>query len=93
MTTPTAGLNSQTGAPGIPVAALDINQIGGYVHNPVSASTVLYVDPTGPASTTANGTTMALNPGQTFYAIPESTLQVSVAATDANHQFVAVQWQ
>ncbi|HXB11575.1 MAG TPA: hypothetical protein VNZ45_06295 [Bacteroidia bacterium] len=90
---PTAGLANVTPVtPGTPVNALDIALVGGYVFNPLNAPGNLLVDPTGPASTAANGTTMALPPGQPFYAIPDSTMYVSVASTFPSHQFVAVQW-
>jgi hypothetical protein len=93
MATPVRGLANQTPAtPGTSINALGHLISGGYVSNPSTALSVLYVDPTGPASTAANGTTMGLVPGQTFYAIPNSTLPVSVASTEASHQFVAVQW-
>lgn len=93
MATPTAGLASATpGTPGQPINALAANLTGGYILNPSTAPGLLYVDPTGPASTTANGTTLALPPGQPFYVIPGSTLPVSVASTFPTHQFVSVQW-
>lgn len=92
--TPTAGLASVTSpTPGTPINALDVNLAGGYIFNPVNAQGPLYVDPTGPASTTANGTTLALEAGQTFYAIPYSTLPVSVASTLSSQSFVCVQWE
>jgi hypothetical protein len=93
MATPTAGLTGQTPIiPGNPVNALAANLSGGYILNPATAPGLLYIDPTGPASISANGTTLALPPGQPFYAIPGSTLPVSVASTFPNHQFVSVQW-
>lgn len=94
MSIPTAGLAFITSAtPGTPVNALDANIEGGYILNPIDAPGNLYIDPTGPASTTANGTTSALPPGQPFYAISGSTVPVSVASQVANHQFVSVQWK
>jgi hypothetical protein len=91
--TPTPGLASSTPAiPGQPINALAINLTGGYISNPINAPAPLYVDPTGPASTTVNGTSMALAPGSTYYAIPVSTLPVSVASNVPNHNFVSVQW-
>ena len=94
MSVPTAGLAYITpSTPGHPINALDANLEGGYILNPIDAPGTLYVDPTGPASTTANGTTTALPPGQPFYAISQSTVPVSVASQVANHQFVSVQWK
>jgi hypothetical protein len=93
MTIPTAGLAFVCSAtPGTPVNGLGTNLTGGYILNPISAPGTLYVDPTGPASTSANGTTSGLSPGQSFYAIAGSTVPVSVASSFANHQFVSVQW-
>lgn len=91
--TPIPGLANQTPSiPGQPINALAVNLSGGYIYNPADAPTVLYVDPTGPASTVPNGSSMALAPGSTYYAIPASTLPVSVASTVPSHQFVSVQW-
>jgi hypothetical protein len=93
MATPTPGIASQTPAiPGQSVNALSPNLTGGYIFNPADAPTYLYVDPTGPASTVANGTSMALAPGSPYYAIPGSTLPVSCASNVPNHTFVSVQW-
>jgi hypothetical protein len=92
-TTPTPGIGTTTPAiPGSPIDSLSPNLTGGYIFNPANAPGPLYVDPTGPASVAFNGTSMALTPGSTFYAIPGSTLPVSVASNSASHQFVAVQW-
>jgi hypothetical protein len=94
MSIPTAGLAFITPiTPGQPINALDANLEGGYILNPIDAPGTLYVDPTGPASTSANGTTTALPPGQPFYAISGSTVPVSAASQFASHQFVCVQWK
>ena len=93
MTTPIGGLAWQTpSTPGLPINALANNLIGGYIANPIDAPAYLLIDPTGPASPIANGTTMAIIPGQTFFAIPGSTLPMSVASSIADHQFISVQW-
>jgi hypothetical protein len=93
MALPTAGLASQTPAtPGEPIDVLPAGLMGGYITNPEFATGPLYVDPVTDASTTGNGTTLALPPGQTFFAIANSTLPVSVASDEANHSFIAVQW-
>jgi hypothetical protein len=94
MSIPTAGLAYITPTvPGQPVNALDASLSGGYILNPSDAPGPLYIDPTGPAAVQANGTTSALQPGQTFFAIEGSTLPVSVASLFASHQFVCVQWK
>jgi hypothetical protein len=93
MAIPIRGLASQTPpTPGQAVNALSPGLIGGYINNPITNTQNLYVDPTQPASTNANGTTMILVPGQTFHAIPNSTLHVSVASQIPNHPFIAIQW-
>jgi hypothetical protein len=93
MTTPTKGPAFRTGAAGTPINGLDANLAGGYIVNPLNAGVSLLVDPTGPASTVANGSTLAIPPGQPFYAIAGSTLPVSVVSTLDNHTFVSVQWK
>jgi hypothetical protein len=99
MSTPIAGPASQTGTPGIPVTAIQSNQAGGYIVNPllaadqgIAAAEVLFVNQVGPSDTQANGTTIALQPGQSYTVIPNTTTPVSVAALSANHKFTAVQW-
>ena len=94
MTTPTPGLAFITPATaGTPINALDTGLGGGYIVNPASSTANLNVDPTGPASLTANGTTLSLPPGQTFFAIPNSTIPVSVVSSIPDHFFVSVQWK
>lgn len=94
MTIPTVGLAFVCSTtPGQAVNALDANLAGGYVENPLTAPGNLYVDPTGPASTSANGTTSAIAPGQSFNAIPYSQVPVSVASNFPSHQFISVQWR
>jgi hypothetical protein len=100
MSTPVAGLISQTSStPGIPGNAISPNQSGGYIVNPAAAADqglavaeVLFVNQVGNATTNANGTTIALQPGQSYTVIPLTTTAVSVAALSANHKFTAVQW-
>ncbi len=99
-TTPVAGLVTQTSATsGIPSNAISANQSGGYIVNPISAADqglgapeVLYVNQVGPATVVANGTTIALQPGQSYTVIPQTTTPVSVAALSGNHKFTAVMW-
>lgn len=100
MSTPIAGLATQTPAsPGIPINAIAANQTGGYIVNPVLAADqglasaeVLYVNQVGPCDVQANGTTIALQPGQSYTVIPNTTTPVSVASASGNHKFTAVQW-
>jgi hypothetical protein len=103
MATPVQGLAVQTGpTPGTPVTAIDVNQAGGYVVNPVSAvdqgqaaaaqPAILYVNQVTGAGLVANGTCIALQPGQSYTIIPNTTTPVSVASPIANHLFTAVMW-
>lgn len=100
MATPVIGLATQTsGTPGQAVNAIDVNQAGGYIVNPVSGADqglaspeVLYVDQVGAAHTAANGTTLALAPGQSYTVIPNTVTPVSVASASAAHKFTAVMW-
>jgi hypothetical protein len=100
MTTPVPGLATQTpSTANQPIAAIDVNQAGGYITNPIqpadqglATAEPLYVNQVGPATTLANGTTIALQPGQTYSVIPYTTTQVSVASASPNHKFTAVQW-
>jgi hypothetical protein len=100
MTTPVQGLSVVTSATaGTPVDAIAANQSGGYITNPLLAADQglpsaepLYVDQVVPATTQANGTTLALEPGQTYMVIPGTTTTVSVAAASASHKFTAVMW-
>jgi hypothetical protein len=100
MSTPVAGMASQTSAtPGVPTNAIAPNQSGGYIVNPLApadqglaAAEVLYVSQVGAADTSANNVTVALQPGQSYTVIPNTTTPVSVASNSASHQFTAVQW-
>lgn len=100
MSTPVQGLAVTTGAAGAPVTAIAANQSGGYVVNPLDPAdqgqatdaAVLYVNQVGPATTVANTTTLALQPGQSYQIVPGATTPVSVASNAANHKFTAVSW-
>ena len=100
MATPVSGPTTITSStPGSPVIAIDINQAGGYIVNPTAASdqgiaTVepLYVNQVTNAILQANGTTIALQPGQSYSVIPNTTTPVTVSAASPSHKFTAVQW-
>jgi hypothetical protein len=100
MATPVVGSNTQTSAtPGTAVIAIQPNQAGGYIVNPSSAtdqglatSEVLYVNQVSNAVLQANGTTIALQPGQSYSIIPNTTTPVTVSSASANHKFTAVMW-
>jgi hypothetical protein len=99
-TTPVVGLATTTSStPGIAVNAISPNQSGGYIVNPLVAgdqglanSEPLYVNQVGTSTLIANGTTIALQPGQSYTVIPFTTTPVSVAASSGNHKFTAVMW-
>lgn len=103
MTTPVipqAGATSVIAAGGTAVIAANavpqgIN--GGYITNPLSptdqglaASEPLYVNPVGAATLQGNGTTFALQPGQTWFMIPGQTTATSVNAVSSGHKFTCV---
>jgi hypothetical protein len=100
MATPVAGPNTQTSAtPGTPVNAIDANQAGGYITNPTLAADQglataepLLVNQVAGATPAANGTTVALQPGQSYSVIPYTTTPVTVVAASASHKFTAVEW-
>lgn len=100
MATPVSGTTTITSAtPGIAVIAIDVNQAGGYIVNPTSAvdqglstAEILYVNQVTNAGLQANGTTIALQPGQAYTVIPNTTTPVTVSSASASHQFTAVQW-
>lgn len=99
-TTPISGPATQTsGTPGVAITAIAPNQSGGYIVNPLLAADqglgtaeVLYVNQVGSAVLQANGTTVALQPGQSYTVVPQTTTPVTVASASANHNFTAVQW-
>ena len=100
MSTPVVGSATQTPtSPGVPIQAIPPNQTGGYIVNPLLASDqglataeVLYVNQVTTATTVAHGTTIALQPSQSYTIIPNTTTGVSVASLSASHQFTAVSW-
>jgi D-lyxose ketol-isomerase len=100
MATPVVGLATSTPTtPGQAVNAISANQAGGYIVNPLSSvdqgltdAEPLYVDQVGAAGTIAYKTTIALQPGQSYTIIPNTTTAVSVASASASHRFTAVMW-
>jgi hypothetical protein len=85
--------------PGTPVIAISVSQAGGYIVNPtlaadqgIATAEPLYVNQVGNATLAANGTTIALQPGQSYSVIPNTTTPVTVSSATASHKFTAVQW-
>jgi hypothetical protein len=100
MSTPVKGPNTVTPVtPGEAIIAIDPAQGGGYIVNPLDAAdqgnplaAPLYIDQVKAAVLAANDTTIALQPGQSYAVIPNTTTGVSVASPNPNHRFTAVQW-
>jgi|SRR6516162_5589773 hypothetical protein len=100
MTTPTAGPASVTSTtPGVAVTAIAPNMSGGYIVNPllavdqgIATAEPLYINQVGAATLQANGTTVALQPGQSYTVIPQTTTPVTVSSASASHKFTSVQW-
>lgn len=65
---------------------------GGLITNPSGAAGVLYVNPLNSATLIPTGTTFALQPGQSWTAIPGQTTPTTVNAADNGHAFSAVYW-
>jgi D-lyxose ketol-isomerase len=100
MATPVVGLNTQTSpTPGTAITAILANQAGGYIVNPIDAvdqgtttPEALYVNQVTGAALQANGTTVALQPGQSYTIIPFTSTPVTVSSASASHKFTAVMW-
>jgi hypothetical protein len=100
MATPVSGVTVVTSTtPGQAVTAISPNQAGGYIVNPLdevdqglAIAEPLYVNQVTSAATAANGTTLALQPGQSYTIIPNTITPVSVASASASHKFTAVMW-
>ncbi len=99
--TPQPGNATTVAVGGTPVAAVlavpaGIN--GGYITNPLTTADQgvtaepLYVNIVANATTSGNGTTVALQPGQTFSLIPGQTTAASVNAATSGHKFTCVFW-
>jgi hypothetical protein len=99
--TPTGGANSFVTTGGTAVIAASANSSGyngGYITNPLLASDQgigtaepLIVDPTGASpGLNANGTAIALQPGQTWNLITGQVTATMVNATTSNHKFTVI---
>jgi hypothetical protein len=100
MATPVVGLATSTPTvAGQPVIAISANQAGGFIVNPLApadqgltAAEPLFVNQVASAGLSAYGTTIALQPGQSYTIIPNTTTPVSVCSNSASHRFTAVMW-
>lgn len=82
---------------GTAVTVVPTGPNGGFITNPLSATDqgiataeVLYVNPVSGATLNGNGTTFALQPGQTWLIIPGQSTVTSVNAATSGHKFSAV---
>jgi hypothetical protein len=100
MATPVSGPTTITSAtPGTAVTAIAANMAGGYITNPTNASDQglsapepLYIDQVHNATLSGNGSTIVLQPGQSYSIIPFTITPVTAVAASPNHKFTAVQW-
>lgn len=92
MATPTAPLASSVPTAGTPVPVFPEDINGGLITNPATAPGLLFVDAVNPASTTAENTTFALAPGESWQAIPGQTTITTVNATVDGQVFSAIYW-
>jgi len=97
--TPVPGSASEIVVGGTAVVAAPGNINGGVITNPYTAADQgigsaepLYVNPVGPAGLAGNGTTFALQPGQSWTMIPGQTTSTSVNAASSGHEFSVVVW-
>ena len=97
--TPIAGEVSQVASGGTAVIVIAGGPNGGIITNPYTAADQgiantepLYVNPVGTATTNGNETTFALQPGQSWTAIPGQTTATSVNAATNGHKFSAISW-
>lgn len=86
---------SQTTVAGTAVTALAAGSrtAGGWIQNPISATTNIGINEIGTATgTTSQGSTTFIAPGQTYTLTPSSNA-VSVISTDNAHAFSGYGWQ
>ena len=98
---PVAGLVTAVVTGGQAVIPIPPNINGGIITNPysntdqgLSIAEVLYVDIVSPSGATlaGNGTTFALQPGQSWTAIPGQSTPTSVNAVTSGHKFTCIFW-
>jgi hypothetical protein len=95
--TPGPGLTSTVTTGGTAVNAVGPGANGGYITNPllgvdqgVATAEPLFVDPVTSAILGGYGTTIALQPGQTYNIVSGSTNPVTVNAATGGHRFTVV---
>lgn len=97
--TPTAGTSSTVVTGGTQVTAVTGPVNGCYVQNPLSSTNQgiataedLFLNPVTVATTTGNGTTADIAPGQSFNCPPGMTTNLSAVAVTSGHKFTLVIW-
>ena len=97
--TPIPAINAVVAVGGTAALVFAANPNGGVITNPsdpadqgVNPAEVLYVNPVGNAGLSANGTTFALYPGQSWTVIPEQSTTTTVNAATSGHKYSAVSW-
>ena len=98
--TPIAGNASTVATGGTAVNALSVGPAHGcQVINPlavadqnIGTAEPLYINIVGPAAVTANGSTAALAPGQSFQCVPGQLSATSVNAATSGHKFTVFAW-
>jgi hypothetical protein len=90
--TPVPGTNTEIVTAGVAVQVVPPGPGGGTITNPYTAPGPLYVDPVASAGTAAQGTTFALQPGQSWSVIPGQTTQTTCNSQSNSHEFSVVWW-
>ena len=97
--TPIAGVASSIVVGGTAVTAIAANPNGGLITNGYTAADQglasaepLYINAVTTAGVLGNGTTFALQPGQSWSIIPGQTTPTSVNALTSGHQFSVTSW-
>lgn len=98
--TPTVGSNTVITTGGTSLLVFPAGCYGGYITNPLFSTDqdlvtaeALFIDPTGECGLAGYGTTIRLEPGQTWIVpAPKSTLAVWANAATSGHRFTAVYW-
>ena len=96
---PRAGTTATIVTGGSAVTLLTGPVNGCYVTNPLLAADQgivtaepAYVDPVNTAGTAGNGTTSALQPGQSWACVPQSYIPVTANAATSGHKLTVVIW-
>lgn len=93
------GTNASVVTGGTPVIAIPSLPNGGLIVNPLTAAEQgivtaepLYINPLTTPVLAGNGTTFALQPGQSWTVIPGQDTPTRVNATSNGHRFSVIYW-